>query len=425
MKRYSILSTILLALLLCPATSFALNEWTIIIYQCADDSSSSTLEDAAIRDLIELDSVGSQGGLEIIAQVDRGTKLSSLMESVYSDPNYSGATRYLINKDKWQNEGKIGEVDMGSPKTLWDCLKWAAKDHAAKHYFLVLAGHGSGVFSWRGTGSVSSSTPGAVDFDPDNFVAYDSSSGDCLTVFEVNAVLAAFQQRLNRGRPVDMIAFDSCNSGCVEVMYQLRNTVKIAIASASTMPMCGLDYRAIASAIARNNQIDAEELAKIAVKAFIDAAPCNGKGDILGAFRLSEMDNLAGSISRLSMELLKAMRETGRGFGVSDLVSYNDNYWDIKRLCDSIVGGDLKLNGASNYSQVQEYAQEVLNDRSASVISLWYGGGYASQKAGGLSIAWPEKDDYRKYRNFYKALDFSQNTKWDEVLDRRELGIDN
>ena len=425
MKRFSILSTILFALLVCPAMTFALNEWTIIIYQCADDSSSSTLEDAAIRDLIELDSVGSQGGLEIIAQVDRGTKLSNLMKQVYSDPDYSGASRYLIKRDKWQGEGKIGEVDMGSPKTLWDCLKWAAKDHPAKHYFLVLAGHGSGVFSWRGTGSVSSSNPGAVNFDPDNFVAYDDSSGDCLTVFEVNAVLSAFQQRLNRGRPIDMIAFDSCNAGCVEALYQFRHTVKIAIASASTVPMCGLDYQAIASAIARNNHIDPEELAKIAVKAFIDEAPCNGKGDIMGAFRLDRLETLAGSISRLSMELLKAMRETGRGFGVSDLVSYNDNYWDLKRLCQSIVRGELKLNGASNYHQVQEYAQEVLTDRSAATISLWYGGDYASQKAGGLSIAWPEKDDYRKYRNFYKALDFSHNTKWDEVLDRRELGIDN
>ncbi len=423
MRRNSILSIILLAFLACPMSAMALNEWTIIIYQCADDSSSSTLEDAAIRDLIELDTVGSQGGLEIIAQVDRGTKLSNLMKQVYSDPDYSGASRYLIKRDKWVGEGKIGEVDMGSPKTLWDCLKWAATDHPAKHYFLVLAGHGSGVFSWRGTGSVSSSTPGYVDFDPDNFVAYDDSSGDCLTVFEVNAVLSTFQQRYNRGRPIDMIAFDSCNAGCVEVMYQLRNTCKVAIASASTVPMCGLNYRSIASAIVRNNYIDPEELAEIAVKAFIDDAPCNGKGDIMGAFRLSQMENLAGSISRLSLELLRAMQQTGKGFGVNDLVSYNDNYWDIKRLCQSIVRGDLKLNGASNYGQVQECAQEVLTDRSAAVISLWYGGGYADQKAGGLSIAWPEAKDYKSYRNFYKALDFSQDTKWDEVLDRRELGI--
>ena len=191
MYRFPFLMCVLVCALAVPAVSVAMNEWTIIVYQCADDSSSSTLEDAAIADLCELDSIGSQGGLEIIVQIDRGTKLSNLMQQVYTDPNYSGANRFLINKGKWVTEAKLGEVNMGSPKALYDCMKWAAKDHPAKHYFVVLAGHGSGVFSWRGTGSVSSANPGEVSpFDDyEDFVAYDSTDNDCLTVFEVSQVL--------------------------------------------------------------------------------------------------------------------------------------------------------------------------------------------------------------------------------------------
>jgi len=422
---YRTITTMLttLALLSLPVAALALNEWTIIVYQCSDDCTSATLEEAAVRDLIELDSVGSQGGLEIIAQVDRGDKLTSFLKSVYGDPDYSGASRYKINRDKWATEAKLGEVNMGSPAALWDCLKWAATSHPAKRYVLVLAGHGSGVFSWRGVGSTSSSQPGAVDFDPDTFVAYDDTDDDCLTVFEVAAVLRSFKDKLNRGRPIELVAFDSCLSGMLEVLYQLRDGAAVAVGSASTVPMSGLNYGAVARAIVANEQIGTEALAEVAVKAFIDDAPCSGKGDIMAAFRLSAIENLAGSWSRLSTELLRAMIETGRGFGLKDLVSYNDRYWDIKRMCQSIVDGKLDVHGASNGAIITEYANEVLADRSAAVISLWYGGGYADQKAGGLSVAWPDKDEYRKYRAFYKALDFARDTTWDEVLDRRELGI--
>jgi hypothetical protein len=187
--------------------------------------------------------------------------------------------------------------------------------------------------------------------------------------------------------------------------------------------MCGLDYNAIARAIANNNEIDPESLAEITVKAFMDAAPCQGDGDIMTAVRLSGMVDFASSIDALSQQLMAAMNETGKGFGVDNLISYNKNYWDIKRMAASIVNGNLKLNGASNYKFTQDCAQNVLFYRAKCVISMWYGGGYASQKVGGISIAWPDAKEYSSYRNFYKKLDFALATSWDEVLDRRELGM--
>ena len=187
--------------------------------------------------------------------------------------------------------------------------------------------------------------------------------------------------------------------------------------------MCGLDYDSIAAAIARNNYIDGESLAKVTTEAFINAAPCQGDGDIIAAFRLDEMEPFAQSISSLSGELLDAMEESGRGFAVNNLVSYNKNYWDIKRMAESFMKGDMDLNGASNFQRVKECAQNVLYYRNQAAISVWYGGGYATKEAGGISIAWPEPKEYQSYREFYKKLDFAVDTRWDEVLDRRELGI--
>lgn len=423
--RRSLAAALLAGLFLAlPGAARAMNDWTVVIYQCADDTSSSTLEDAAIRDLCELDAVGSTDRVEFVAQVDRGTKLSALMKQTYDDPDYSGATRYRIGKGRWAREAKLGEVNMGSPEALWDCLSWVAEKHPARHYFLVLAGHGSGVFSWRGFGAVSHATPGGVAFPPRRFVAYDSTDDDCLTVFEVSRVLAEFRDRLNEGRRVDVMAFDSCLACNVEVLYQFREVVDVMVASASTVPMCGLDYGVIARTLARDPATTGEALAAATVKGFIDAAPCQGKGDIMGAFRTSAAQNLAGSLSRLSLELLRAMRETGRGFGVKDLVAYNERYYDVKRLAEALGDARATLNGASNAEAVREAAREVLADRTAATVSLWYGGTYATQKAGGLSLAWPSKDEWQKYRSFYRVLDFARDTQWDEVLDRRELGVD-
>lgn len=415
-----------LGLILANGCCFALNEWTMIVYLCGDDNNSAALEENQVRDLGEMSNIGSRPGFEIVVQADRGNKLSEFLKSSYSDPDYSGAKRYLVKKDKWEVEAKLGEINTGSPYALWDLLKWVHEKHPAKHYCLIINAHGSGIFSWRGEGGTSDPNPGRVNFDPaSRFVAYDSTDDDCLTVFEVGVVLKAFRERLNGGRKIDLIGFDACMASMVEALYQLREGVAVMVANPSLTPGSGFQYDGIAGGLAANLAMTPDALAEIITKTFIDSVHNQQDPQILSAWRTDRAQDLVFALNNLSMELLNAMKQTGKGFGVANQTTYGGSnlYWDLGRILRALQGSDASLNGAANTAVIAQLAAEAETAMKAARISMWYDGSFAANKVGGIAIAWPEPDKYKSYRAFYKALDFSAATTWDEMLDRRELGM--
>ncbi|MBI3039194.1 hypothetical protein HYY75_09130 [bacterium] len=404
---------------------FALNEWTLVVYLAGDDNNSASLEESQVKDLGELSNIGSRHGFEIVVQADRSKKLSEFLRQSYSDPDYSGAKRYLVKKDKWEVEEKLGEINTGSPYALWDLLKYVSAKHPAKRYCLIINSHGSGIFSWRGEGKVGSSSPGSVNFDPSRFVAYDDTDDDCLTIFEISAVLLAFRERLNGGRKLDLIGFDACMAGMVEALYQLREGCDVMVANPSLTPGSGFDYEGISAGIARNLNITPDALSEVITKTFIESVSSNRDPQILSSWRTAKAQELTFSLNNLSMELLKAMKQTGRKFRLSNLTSYGSKsmYWDLGRILRALQNSDSNLNGASNAQVVAQMALEAETSMKAARVSMWYDGSYAENKVSGIAIAWPEPEQYRSYRTFYKALDFSKATKWDEVLDLREIDV--
>lgn len=421
MTRRTPLALLALLLLAAAAPARPVKEWTVLCYFVGDDDGDRPIEDSQIDDLLELDSIGTRDQVNLLVQMDRGKKLTRKMKQYYSDPNESGGLRYRIDRDKWVTQEKLGEVNSGDPKVLYDALAWAAREYPAKRYALIINAHGSGVLSWRGVGGTGSSRPGEVDFDP--FTGYDDTDGDCLTVFEVRAVLDAFRDRLNGGRALDLLGFDSCFSLMVEVLFELRHGAQVIVGSPNLVPGTGYDYRGTAAALVRNPTMGAEELGKVITRTFIDSVGSNRKSQVLGAWRSSGAEGLLSALSRLTLELERARREHGAKLSFSDLTSYNDRYWDLGRVLAAIRRGDTGTAGAPNFGAIRELAEEVEGARRAAMVSLWYDGNFARNKVGGVALYWPDGDEYRKYRDFYKALEASREGRWDEFLDYRELGL--
>ncbi|MBF0407391.1 MAG: hypothetical protein HQM10_08555 [Candidatus Riflebacteria bacterium] len=427
MKQFALIYVLLITFftLFIPVSGFALNEWTVIVYLCGDDNKDASLEENHRKDLEEMARASSKPGLEVVVQADRGTKISEYLKQAYADPSYSGAKRYVVKNSSWETEAQLGEINTGSPYALWDMLKWVAAKHPAKHYCLIINGHGSGIYSWRGEGNVSAAVPGAVNFDPNRFVAYDSTDDDCLTVFEVQAVLEAFRARLNSGRKVDLIGFDACMAGMIEALYQLKESCQVMVANPSLTPGTGFDYDGIVSALGRNLAMTPEQLAEVITKTFIDSVHSNTDPQMLSAWRTDRVQELVFALNNLSMEMLKAIKLTGKKAGLSNMTTYGGSnlYWDIERILRAVQDRNTNWNGASNAQVIVNLAAEAQAALKAARVSMWYDGSFSANKVGGLSIAWPDPDKYKSYRNFYKALAFSKTTKWDEFLDARELNI--
>lgn len=401
-------------------------EWTVIHYFVGDYDEARPIEDSQIGDLLELSAVGSTAAVDLVVQMDRGPKLTERMRQHYQDPNYSGVMRYRIEKDKWVPEGRLGEKNSGDPATLYECLRWAVEAHPAKRYALIVNSHGSGPISFKGPGSAGSARPGEVSFAAgDRFVAYDTTDDDCLTVFEIGAVLEAFAERLRDGRKLELLGFDSCLTAGFEMLVELRRGAAVVVASPTLVPGTGFDYDTFAAGLARDPGQGAEAAADLLVRTFIDSVGSNGQSDVLGAWRTAGSEELAAAVSRLVVELLRA-RKAGYKLSFEAQSSYGDaqRYWDMGRLCRALRDRRTGVAGAPNEAAIQAAAAAVEAARAALRVSLWYDGAYAEAEVGGLSLFWPGKDEYARFRAFYKAFETSKTGFWDEFLDVRELGHD-
>jgi len=103
-------------------------DWTILSYIQSDNN----LYDYVLRDLSEMSAVGSNERLNIIAQIDI--------------PENNGTWRYKVDKGELTLDTYL-ESEMGQNVTqeVVDAMHWAKNNYPAKHYMLILSGHGSGV----------------------------------------------------------------------------------------------------------------------------------------------------------------------------------------------------------------------------------------------------------------------------------------
>jgi len=390
--------------------------WSILLYYVGEEEPGKTsMDDSIVRSLSSLASVGAGNGVNVLAQVDRGRGLSDLIRRFYPDPRSSAAMRLALQGTQWTIKEKLGEVNSGSPAALEQALAWMAQNYPAEHYGLVIKSHGSGVLSWWGPGSVRSEHPGQVETF---FVGYDDEAHDCLTPFEVEAVLARFKDQHHQGRKLDLLVADSCDPAMIEVLYQLHDEVEYFIGSESTIIIGSFRYAGMLSLLKAGPQIDARQLCERIVKDFIDSPEHSSTHDVMAAFALEAIPALVERFDLFAERLLAVRRDHGK-FGVKGLVSFYDGaYWDLGKLAEAISQGRGEFATSPGYAELKAAAEEVLTALRATRVSMWYDGDYATGKVGGLSLFWPSKaDKYQEYRNYYKTLALSEVTAWDEFLD--------
>jgi hypothetical protein len=219
--------------------------WTVMMYEDADDE---ILEEDMCFDVNEAESVGSNDQVKIVAQLDR-------YSGGYSgDGDVTSARRYLLTKDADLNTltspvlADLGEVDMGDGQTLYDFATWAIQTYPAEHYVLILSDHGGG---WTG---------GWTDDDP--------TDGSDLTVQEIDDALAAIVADTGIGS-FELVGFDACLMGQLEVMSVVAPHAKYAVGSEETEPSVGWGYAGFLTALEQNTSMTGRELGQAIVDSYI------------------------------------------------------------------------------------------------------------------------------------------------------------
>ena len=232
-------------------------EWLVMFYEDADDS---VLERDMMVDLNEMERVGSTDQVHLVAQVDRHKGGFRGMG------NWTTTKRFYITQD--DDLGRIaspeladlGELNMADGATLADFMIWAMVNYPARKHALILSDHGSG---WPGGFSDEDSGGNGKDK-----VALAAEMGDNLWLMELDRALTQVRAKTGLDK-LELIGFDACLMGMLEVYTQMAPHARYAVASEETEPSLGWAYTSFLDRLVANPSMDGAVLAKAIVDGYI------------------------------------------------------------------------------------------------------------------------------------------------------------
>ncbi|MCI0394567.1 MAG: clostripain-related cysteine peptidase [Chloroflexi bacterium] len=435
-----------------PAVESAGQTWLVMLYQDADDQ---VLEKDIYLDLNEAELIGSNDQVHVVSLIDR------YGQGFQGPENWTGARRFYLTQDDDVNvvnsPGEdLGEINMADAQTLIDFVTWAIANYPADKHALILSDHGLG---WPGGWSdADSGGQGGDD------VAFAQESGDGLYLMELDAALAEIRSQTGLEK-FELIGFDACLMGHIEVFSAMAPHARYAVASQEVEPAVGWAYAAILQALTDNPEMDGAELAQVIVDSYIDEDVWIANEEFRGGFEIDkggfEIDKGGLEIARYGFgtgqtaeEIAQALKQDTTLAAVDlslmpdllqglDNLAYALNTLDQGAVAEirtytqpytNVFGDNLGLPSAyvdlgsfaalaaewSEDDQVAAEAEALLALMDQAIIAEEHGPSKAG--ATGLSIYFPTSGlyfdsptgEYNSYATI--AGRFAEETRWDEFL---------
>lgn len=216
-----------------------LKDWTILNYA----NGNNEYEPEMYKALKDSEKAASDDRINIVMQIGRiereAARIIRPSESLLDDDEmWTGVRRYEVKFHKSELLEDLGKVNMADPKNLYDFITWGIKNYPAKHYVLILGGHGA---AFVGT-----------------LTDYSQNSPFIMGVAEmcraVNMILK------DMGSKIDILILDICYMNLVEIMYEFgrekQNTVQKVITYIETGPVSGMPCDRLISIIKENSGAD-------------------------------------------------------------------------------------------------------------------------------------------------------------------------
>ncbi len=369
-------------------------KWTVLLYSAAD----TNLERYQLSDVAELEGVGSNNNMNLVAQLDRGKNPSSL------SGGWPGCKRFYLDNANHKPGDKqnitspaladLGQVNMSDPKVLADFIEWGVKNYPAENYMLVMSDHGG---AWVGA-------------------MQDYSHKGFMSIPQLKEGLAAAEKAT--GEKIDVLGFDACVMANTEVADELKDSVDYMVASEKTIGGDGWTYNGIFSSKTIQNlqkaldtkfTISPEEVAKKIIKDSTGWAST----ETLSAIDMSKMKDVTSASDAFAKELLAGgmtqadLKELARKS--KDFDGFTDQYDFVEKIINSPKADDkLKTAGKAvmdaikNAVIAEEHASSENGAHGLTVQTYGDGLGF-----GGVNSS------------KYQELQFAKNTQWDEAIQKK------
>lgn len=189
----------------------------VLMLHLAGDNSLSSYIAANIDDIAE---AGLPSGTQILIQADFPI---------------DGMKRLMISGKKVVELVAAGPVDSSSGAVIADFVAWSRRVFPARSYSLVISSHSDG---WKSSAGLRSS------------LITDNSAESTGSPIEIAAYIEGANKTFDgKDRPLELLIFDACSMGTIEIAWQFRKCAAYTLFSQAFVPATGLPYKKIIEAI--------------------------------------------------------------------------------------------------------------------------------------------------------------------------------
>jgi hypothetical protein len=354
-----------------PDTAAAPKKWTIMHYCAADNNLTSFM----VRDVNEMEAVGSTDMMNIIVMVDQGGE-NCKTHYITKDNDLN-----KINSPVLKDHGK---TNMADPKVLGDFIKNSVEKYPAQHYALIISDHGAG---WKG----------AVE---------DVSNHGWMTTPDIRQGIES------SGKKLDLLGFDACLMATSEVAYEMKDATKFYVASEQTEGGNGWPYTPLLSkksleeldrALRSKLDVTPEEFAKRIVST---AEGDQGTLPTMSAMDMSKMKELADATNLFAGQIM--LTDTPKQV-FKDIANKTQSFYGLKdhfHFAEQVANSDKITD-----KDLKKSAKGMMDAIKSAVIAEEHSPRYPN--AHGLTTELPTSG---KVGSGYEKLQYAEHTLWDEAM---------
>lgn len=397
-------------------------DWTFMVYI----TSNNDLYEFSELNIKQMESVGSNNNLNIIAQQDSFGKQQ--IKRLFIKKNTSQIVETITNKP---------ESISGTPENLYDFAKWGIKNYPAKKYALILWDHGSGVIDpniWKYNPAnlyILNPTTGLFELNR----AEINKRGICFNeVFEVylknqdlKSALSKISKELLNNKKLDILGMDACNMAMLEIGAQIKDYAKIMVGSEETEPGTGWNYQTVLTPLLTKN-LNVKEFASQIVNAYQINYEKEYSDFTQSATNLEELTFIETSLNKVTEELINLLATTNRPDilrTIKRIRSHkqyttafaNPDYIDLGHFLLSLKDQMAKKLNLESYKESYksindlikniDNTQTILKDIIINKTNCKY-----LPNVSGLSFYFPTK----KIHESYSLTDFAKTNNWENFL---------
>ncbi|MCB0129215.1 MAG: hypothetical protein KDD78_00135, partial [Caldilineaceae bacterium] len=243
------------------------------------------------------------------------------------------------------------ELDSADPTVLADFLNYARTTYPAEQTILSLVGHGVGLapdLAWLppvDAGEQPTPQPGIPPLPKEkDFTPTDVTSGSYLSTPALGRALAA--ATANGAQPFDLLFFDQCFAGNLDVLYEVRNAARVFIASPNYAWLTAPYSRYVPELSPARAP---EEMANAVINVY-QRSLNNEHPNAIFWLRSEDIVTVAGAVDELAAALLTAL-DAGDGDAIR-LAALGSNYVDTTQCGrqNLKLGPPDELLGASSFA---------------------------------------------------------------------------